>query len=157
MSAGERERSLLVRQTLQHHLSQREAAERLGSGFASSSGWFGAGSGRVMRDLCRASVAGRRTGGWRGVRLRIGGLLRDKYADFGPTLAAEKLLELDGIAVSGETVRQMQIEHGAVEAEEAAGEAGVSAARPAAAVWRTDPDRRQSARLVRGPWRRAAR
>ena len=30
------------------------------------------------------------------------------YEDFGPTLAAEKLLELDGIMVSRETVRQLQ-------------------------------------------------
>ena len=36
-------------------------------------------------------------------------LLKEKYEDFGPTLAAEKLLELEGIAVSRETVRQLQI------------------------------------------------
>jgi hypothetical protein len=38
----------------------------------------------------------------------------------------------------------------AVEAEEPEGQACVSAARPASAIWRTDPDRRQSARLGRG-------
>jgi transposase len=43
------------------------------------------------------------------LRSRIGDLLRDKYADFGATLAAEKLFELDGIKVSAETVRRLQI------------------------------------------------
>jgi hypothetical protein len=43
------------------------------------------------------------------LRSRIATLLGDKYPDFGPTLAAEKLLELDSIAVSAETIRQMQI------------------------------------------------
>jgi hypothetical protein len=42
-------------------------------------------------------------------RGRIEALLREKYVDFGATLAAEKLLELDGIKVSIETVRRIQI------------------------------------------------
>ena len=47
-----------------------------------------------------------------GERARIVELLRDKYPDFGPTLAVEKLLERDGITVSAETIRQMQIAMG---------------------------------------------
>jgi hypothetical protein len=43
------------------------------------------------------------------LRAQVMTLLRDKYPDFGPTLAAEKLLERDGIKVSRETIRQMQI------------------------------------------------
>jgi hypothetical protein len=43
------------------------------------------------------------------VRTRICGLLKEKYADFGATLATEKLLELDGIKVSVEMVRRIQI------------------------------------------------
>jgi hypothetical protein len=43
------------------------------------------------------------------VRDRIADLLRDKYPDFGPTLAAEKLMELDGLTVSRESVRRLQI------------------------------------------------
>jgi hypothetical protein len=43
------------------------------------------------------------------LRSRILMLLAKKYEDFGPTLAAEKLLELDGITVSRETIRQLQI------------------------------------------------
>lgn len=35
--------------------------------------------------------------------------LKEKYADFGPTLAAEKLLEIEGIKLSDEKVRQLMI------------------------------------------------
>jgi len=37
---------------------------------------------------------------------------RKKYGDFGPTLATEKLMELDGIKVSAETLRQWLLEVG---------------------------------------------
>ena len=43
---------------------------------------------------------------------KIIGLYREKYQGFGPTLAAEKLFELDGIPVSKETVRTFLIESG---------------------------------------------
>lgn len=36
-------------------------------------------------------------------------LLKEKYPDFGPFFAAEKLLEIDGIKLSDETVRQLMI------------------------------------------------
>lgn len=44
-------------------------------------------------------------------KLRILSLLREKYEGFGPTLAAEKLFELEGLKISNETVRQWMIEH----------------------------------------------
>lgn len=40
------------------------------------------------------------------LRLRIMALLREKYSDFGPTLAAEKLSERHNIRVSVETLRK---------------------------------------------------
>ena len=43
------------------------------------------------------------------LRAQVTELLRDKYPDFGPTLAAEKLLELEGIKISREILRQMQV------------------------------------------------
>jgi transposase len=43
---------------------------------------------------------------------RVTRLYREKYEGFGPTLTAEKLLELDGIAISKETVRTWLIEAG---------------------------------------------
>ena len=36
------------------------------------------------------------------LRARIGSLLRERYSDFGATLATEKLLELDGLKVTVE-------------------------------------------------------
>ncbi len=40
------------------------------------------------------------------------GIIRERYWDFGPTLAAEKLGELHGIALGRETVRQWMIADG---------------------------------------------
>ena len=40
------------------------------------------------------------------LRTEVIGLIRERYADFGPTLAAEKLYELDGICLGRETIRQ---------------------------------------------------
>ena len=45
------------------------------------------------------------------LKQRVLGLLREKYEGFGPTLAVEKLLELEGIRISKETVRGWMIEH----------------------------------------------
>ena len=46
------------------------------------------------------------------LRPRATALLREKYPDFGPTLAAEKLLALEGIQISRETIRKMQVAMG---------------------------------------------
>jgi hypothetical protein len=40
------------------------------------------------------------------------GIVRERYSDFGPTLAAEKLAELHGIHLARETVRQWMIAAG---------------------------------------------
>ena len=47
-----------------------------------------------------------------GVREYVVELVRTRYADFGPTLAAEVLLEKDGVKVSRETLRKWMIEDG---------------------------------------------
>lgn len=39
-------------------------------------------------------------------------IVRERYADFGPTLAAEKLAERDGVKVSRETLRKWMVEDG---------------------------------------------
>jgi transposase len=39
-------------------------------------------------------------------------LIRDRYADFGPTLACEKLRELHGIVIGKETIRKLMSEAG---------------------------------------------
>lgn len=46
------------------------------------------------------------------VKERVLKLYRSRYPDFGPTLACEKLLELDGIRLSAETLRSWLIEAG---------------------------------------------
>jgi len=69
-----------------------------------------AGDVTATRGWCLASEIGhshRRMS--EALRGGIGGLLKEKCVDFGATLAAEELSELDGVKVSAETVRRMQI------------------------------------------------
>ena len=47
-----------------------------------------------------------------GVRDYAVTLVRERYADFGPTLATEKLAERDGLHVSRETVRRWMVDAG---------------------------------------------
>jgi transposase len=113
MSASERERAYLVRQAVRGELGQREGAERLDIGVRQFKrlvrAWRREGdAGLVSRQRGRPSHR-RMSDAARGL---IEALLRDKYADFGATLAAEKLLERDGIKVSSETVRRIQISLG---------------------------------------------
>jgi transposase len=110
MSVEERDRSHVVRQAVEHHLSQQEGAERLGISVRQFKrlvrAWKHEGAaGLVSRQRGQAShnrLVDEQ-------RIRIVGLLKGKYEDFGPTLAAEKLLELEDITVSRETIRQLQI------------------------------------------------
>lgn len=113
MSASERERSSLMRALSKRHLRQTEAAERLCLSVRQIKrllrGWRASGdAGLISRQ--RGRVSPRRLATSK--RARIDDLLRSKYADFGATLAAEKLFELNGIAVSRETVRRIQIDLG---------------------------------------------
>ena len=99
-----------MRQALEGLLSQREASERLGISVRQFKrlvrAWRSDGdAGLVSRQRGRPSH--RRMS--EALRSRIGGLLKEKYADFGATLASEKLLELDGIKVSVEMVWRIQI------------------------------------------------
>lgn len=47
-----------------------------------------------------------------GVRMAVLGIVRERYADFGPTLACEKLVERHGFTLSVETLRQWMISAG---------------------------------------------
>ena len=47
-----------------------------------------------------------------GIASRALALIRQRYADFGPTLACEKLRELHGVSLSKETIRRLMIEAG---------------------------------------------
>ncbi len=106
MSLNEVKRLKAVQEAIDRHITQKMAAAMIGL------------SERQVRRLVRAV----RVEGDRGIahktrgRLsnrRIPDKIRDralrlykrKYCDFGPTLASEKLSEMDGIGISDETVR----------------------------------------------------
>ena len=46
------------------------------------------------------------------VKQKVLGLLKEKYDGFGPTLACEKLVEVEGLMISVECVRHMMIVEG---------------------------------------------
>ena len=109
-TGSERERSHIMRSLSKGLILQWEAAERLGLSVRQVKRllrrWRADGdAGLVSRQ--RGRVSPRRLDEVR--RARIEDLLRTRYPDFGATLAAEKLGERDGIEVSRETVRRIQI------------------------------------------------
>ncbi len=118
MSAGERERALVIRQVSARALSQRVGAERLSLSVRQVKRLV-----RAWRDRGDAGLISRQRGRVSPRRLeaslrgRIERLLKNKYPDFGPTLASEKLGELDKIAISRESVRRLQIELGLAQAK----------------------------------------
>jgi transposase len=106
MSAKELERLEVLGRVIERRLTQRQAAEQLGLSL------------RQVERLCRAlrsAGAGGLVSRKRGrpsnrklpeaVRERALDVVRARYADFGPTLACEKLVEEHGVAVSRETLR----------------------------------------------------
>jgi hypothetical protein len=75
-------------------------------------------------------------------------LYREKYLGFGPTLASEKLGELDGITVNDETLRKWLIESGDWKKVRKGETETASMERADAPSRRDDPDRRLPSRLV---------
>ena len=113
MSSVERDRAFVIRQIVERLIPQRVGAERLSLSL------------RQVKRLVRAYRAkgdGGLVSRQRGrvspqrmppeLRARAEALLRGKYTGFGPTLAAEKLIELDGVKISRESVRGLQIAFG---------------------------------------------
>lgn len=113
MSANERDRLVVIRRVAGRELKQQRAAELLKIGLRQVKRLVSAYRRRGDRGL----VSGRR-GKPSNNRLAasvVGGIeaaLRDRYSDFGATFAAEKLAEHEGITVSAETVRQIQVRLG---------------------------------------------
>lgn len=110
MSYRELDRVGVLQRVLGKQLTQVEAARQLGL------------TTRQVRRLCRRlqrdgppGVASRKRGRRSNNQLCVGlreqavGIVASHYADFGPTLACEKLLERHGLAVSVETVRMWMI------------------------------------------------
>ena len=113
ISRREVNRALVVQQVVQRHIRQREAASRLGVSIR-----------QIKRLVQRWRVEGplglvcRRRGRRPNnafspaMRQKILDLARRHDADFGPTLAAEKLAERHGHALSAETLRQWMLAEG---------------------------------------------
>jgi hypothetical protein len=110
MSAKEIDRLTVIQRVQERCLSQKKAADMLGV------------STRQMRRLVKAHLQA----GARGIvskrrgrqannatppefRGRVMAMVAERYSDFGPTLAAEKLAEADGLRVSRETLRKWMI------------------------------------------------
>ena len=148
---AEADRAVVIGQVAEKRLRQREAADRLGLSVR-----------QVKRLLARYRERGPAglVSGHRGkvsnnamagaVRRAAMELVRERYADFGPTFACEKLVEVHGHRLSVETLRKWMIAAGPVAGEGAAG--GARAPEPAEACVRGGPgaDRWLAARVVRG-------
>ena len=113
MSRKEIDRASVFARIAEGRLTQVHAAEMLGLSI------------RQVRRLCRryeaggaSSLASKRRGRPSNRRLpdnvreAVLALVRARYADFGPTLAQEKLFELHGIDVSVSTLRRWMTEDG---------------------------------------------
>ena len=113
MSAKERERLVVVRAAGEGRLLQAEAAERLGVSVRQVKrlvrAWRAEGAkGLVSKHRGRPSA--RRVDG--ATRAHFVDLVRQRYADFGPTLAAEHLVQHHGFKHSRESLRGWMIEAG---------------------------------------------
>jgi transposase len=113
MTLQDRVRLKVIHEVLSGHITQRKAASLLGR------------SERQVRRMVqsvreRGDIGILHRGRGRpsnqklgeAIKVRVIQLWRKRYEGFGPTLAAEKLLEHEGITVSRETVRQWLLEAG---------------------------------------------
>jgi transposase-like protein len=113
MTTRELDRLQIVQMVVDGNLKPGRAAERLGV------------TDRQLRRLVRrvrregptglvSKRAGRPSNNRTPVELTRQALdiIRDRYADFGPTLACEKLLEVHGLELSKETIRKLMMEAG---------------------------------------------
>ncbi len=108
MTMRELDRLKVIQAVVDHGLAIWRAAEKLGLSRRQverlvlryrEDGPIGLGSRKRGRDSNRQLPPG--------LESRVRGLIRDSYADFGPTLAAEKLRERHGIDLATETVRRI--------------------------------------------------
>jgi hypothetical protein len=111
MSGKELNRLEVLGRVLERRLTQTQAAEQLGLGV------------RQVERLCRklriegpGGLVSKKRGRPSNrkladdLRRRALDLVASRYSDFGPTLAAEKLLETHDLAVSVETLRRWMID-----------------------------------------------
>jgi len=110
MTQRDIDRVKVLHQTIQKRLTQQKAGELLGL----SREWVNQLCQRIKKKGDHAVIHGLR-GRPSNHQLPTGladkaiSRIKEKYADFRPTFAAEKLLEIDKIRLSAETVRQLMI------------------------------------------------
>ena len=106
LSQRERDRIRVLHEVQQGHVTQVEGARRLHLSYRQVRrlllGMAKRGDQAVVHGL-RGQPSNRRLG--RGFEQKVLARVRQRYADFGPTLAAEHLAE-EGLAVSRETLRK---------------------------------------------------
>lgn len=113
MSAREMDRVAVVRQVVSKRLLQREASIQLGLSVRQVQRLV-----RAYRDTGDAGLVSRRRGRRPNnaldvaLRREVMGWVSKRYADFGPTLACEKLTEVHGYRLSVETLRQWMMAEG---------------------------------------------
>ena len=113
MSAREMDRVAVVRRVVSKRLLQREAAIQLGLSVRQVQRLV-----RAYRDTGDAGLVSRRRGRRPNnaldvaLRREVMGWVSKRYADFGPTLACEKLTEVHGYRLSVETLRQWMMAEG---------------------------------------------
>jgi len=113
MSEQEITRLEVMQRLKDKRLTQREAAGMLGISVRQVKRVWRA----YRKEGAKGLVSGRR-GKASNNRLDAGivqqalDLIKEKYRDFGPTLAHEKLVELDGLKLSDESVRRLMIAEG---------------------------------------------
>jgi len=113
MSHKELDRLQIIHESVKRHITQEQAAVRIGISIR-----------QVKRLVHRyrnegpVGLISRRRGKRPNnaftpeFRTTVISLLKDRYADFGPTLASEKLREIHGLCLSVETLRKWMVEEG---------------------------------------------
>src|SRR5450432_3950333 len=107
MSRKEIDRLDVIRRVLERRLTQVKAAQLLGLGprqVGRLCGAYGRHGPAGLVSRRRGKASNRRLPG--ALQARALELVRERYADFGPTLAREKLRELHGVDVARETLRK---------------------------------------------------
>jgi transposase len=113
MSEKERDRAQVLRQVDEGHLRQRQAAKQLGLSTRQVRRLL-----RAYRRLGDAALVSKKRGQPShhqlapAIKQQARAWLQTRYADFGPTLAYEKLTEIHHLKLGRETVRTLMIELG---------------------------------------------
>jgi len=113
LSQEEHDRLLIIRKVMKREISQVEAADLLNISDRQVRTLIGKVRERGAKGLAhgnRGRVSPKKMD--EAEEERIAGIIKDKYWDFGPTFAAEKLWERQGIKVSDEKLRQVMIDAG---------------------------------------------